>query len=273
MTTNTRNSLTIAETKDILCAEHAARLFIAEAWWAVVCNKDSSYAKTGDASSFWALMNATRELGQPLGYEKAQDHLGKTFSVGHNDPEKVLRNLIKIELKKAPPIMEVIEARAKYIPGSVASALFDEARAQYDAELKAEEARVNRIIKAILQQEPAMVEALGTVEIDDEVDMFDENGDLTNNIWEGNEQGGEWAIPIDRVIEFGERQLKFMASNSKIPNEIFAAEAALWEGEFSVLKAIVQQPEHEGAAPDYVAKLDDQLLGASGMAAGMNSGK
>lgn len=274
MNQNTRNSLTIDEVKSILCAEHAARAFTAEVWWAIVCNKDNSFAKTGDASPFWALVNATRELGQPLGFEKLENHLGQQYSVGHNDPEKLLRSVIKINLKQSPPVREVIEARAKWSNGN-AEQMMLEAQAAYTAALKAEEARINRVISKIMQQEPAMIEALGEhLPADNsEVDTLDENGDLSYNIWEGNEMGGDWSIPIDRIIELGERQLKFIAINKAIPAVVFATEAALWEGEFTQLKAIVQKDMEAGGCPNYVAEMDNRLLDASGMQAGMNSGK
>ena len=109
---NARNSLTITETKDILCAEHASRLFVAECWWAIVPSGDNnplSYAATGDASAFWALINATRELGMPLGFDKVENHLGKLTNVAHNDPEKVLRSILKPQPRAVMPDRQIIE--------------------------------------------------------------------------------------------------------------------------------------------------------------------
>ena len=149
-----RNSLTIAETKDILCAEHAARLFVAECWWAVIPNKEGSFAHDGNAQPFWALINATLELGMPLGYEKIENHLRKLSNVPHSDPEKVLRTLIKPQPRAVLPDMRIIEARAKYIPNSNPQQMYDEAKAQYDAEVEAEHERINATIKDIMKQRP-----------------------------------------------------------------------------------------------------------------------
>jgi len=54
---------------------------------------------------------------------------------------------------------------------------------------------------------------------------------------------------------------------------VFIAENTLYQAELAAMKAIVQFEKAEGAAPDYVAAMDDKLLEASGMAAGRNAGK
>lgn len=267
MSQTLRNSLTIAETKDILCAEHAARLFVAECWWAIVPNKDGSFAKDGNAQPFWALINATLELGMPLGYEKIENHLRKLSNVPHSDPEKVLRSLIKPQPRAVLPDMRIIEARAKYIPNSNPQQMYDEAKAQYDAEVEAEHERINATIKDIMKQRP--------VAGDEPFETCTKLGAFNEETGEYDEYEvvfGEWKIPIDRIIEFGERQLKFMASNKRIPDVIFGAENALWEGELDVLKHIVQQHENEGAG-EGSREIDEALLNAAGMQAGGNSGK
>src|SRR5512139_3532335 len=107
-----RNTLTIAETKDILCAEHAARLLGAECWWALIPAGDKnplSFASSGNAQPFWALINATLELGMPLGYEKIENHLRRMTNVPHSDPEKVLRSILKPQPRAVLPDMRLIE--------------------------------------------------------------------------------------------------------------------------------------------------------------------
>ena len=265
-----RNTLTIAETKDILCAEHAARLFIAECWWAIIPSGDKnplSYASSGNAQPFWALINATLELGMPLGYDKIENHLGKLTNVPHSDPEKVLRSIIKPQPRAVVPDMRIIEARAKYIPGANAQQMYDEAKAAYDAEVEGEHNRIDRAIKEIMKQRP--------VAGDEPFESATRLGAFNEETGEYDEYEvvfGEWEIPIDRIIEFGERQLKFMASNKRIPDIIFGAENALWEGELDVLKHIVQQHENEGAG-EGSREIDEALLDNAGMAAGGNSGK
>ena len=265
-----RNSLTIAETKDILCAEHAARLFTAECWWALVpsgTSNPNSFASTGNAQSFWALINATLELGMPLGYEKIENHLRRLTNVPHSDPEKVLRSILKPQPRAVMPDMRIIEARAKYIPGSNAQQMYDEAKAGYDAEIEAEYERINATIKDIMKQMPAAGDE--PFEATTKLGAFNEE---TGEYDEYEVTFGEWEIPVDRIIEFGERQLKFMATNKRVPDIVFGTENALWEGELNVLRHIVQQQEHEGAGEDS-REIDEGLLGAAGMQAGGNSGK
>lgn len=262
-----RNTLTIAETKDILCAEHAARLFVGECWWAVVCSKDGSFAKTGDAQPFWALINATLELGMPLGYEKIENHLRKLVNVPHSDPEKVLRSLIKPQPRATMPDMRIIEARAKHIPNCNVQQMFDVAKATYDAEVTAEYERINATIKDIMKQRPVAGDE--PFEASTRLGAFNEE---TGEYDEYEVTFGDWEIPVDRIIEFGERQLKFLASNRNIPDIIFGTENALWEGELTVLGNIVQQRENEGAGEGSRA-IDEGMLNAAGMQAGAQAGK
>ena len=262
-----RNTLTIAETKDILCAEHAARLFVAECWWAVIPNKEGSFAHDGNAQPFWALINATLELGMPLGFEKIENHLRKLSNVPHSDPEKVLRNLIKPQPRATLPDMRIIEARAKYIPNANPQAMYDEAKAMYDAEVEAEHDRINATIKDIMLQRP--VDGDQPFEASTRLGAFNEE---TGEYDEYEVTFGEWEIPVDRIIEFGERQLKFMATNKRIPDIIFGTENALWEGELNILAHIVQEREAEGAG-ESSRELDEGMLGAAGMQAGSNAGK
>lgn len=263
---NARNTLTIAEAKDILCAEHAARLFVAEAWWAIVPNKEGSFAYDGNAQPFWALVNATLELGMPLGFTKQENHLKKLVNVPHSDPEQLLRNLIKIQPRAQMPDMAIITARCK-VTGKDPKAMYDERKLAYDEEVAAEIARIETVIKDIMRQMPAAG--------DEPFESITKLGEFNEETGEYDEYEvtlGEHLIPIDRIIEFGERQLKFLANNSKVPDIIFGTEHALWQGELNQLKAIVQQQEHEGSGESSRA-LDEALLDAGGMQAGGNSGK
>lgn len=266
MTNTLRNSLTIAEAKDILCAEHAARLFVAEAWWAIVPNKGESFAATGNAQPFWALMNATLELGMPLGFEKIENHLRKLVSVPHSDPEKVLRSLIKIQPRAQLPNLEIIEARCK-INGKDPKEVYAQAKMHYDEEVAAEIARIDQVIKDIMKQMPATGDE--PFESTTKLGAFNEE---TGEYDEYEVTLGEWEIPIDRIIEFGEKQLKFLANNPNVPDIVFGTENSLWEGELNVLRHIVQQREHEGAG-EGSRELDEGMLGAAGMQAGANAGK
>lgn len=263
-----RNTLTITDTKNILCAEHAARLLMAECWWAVVPNKPGSFAHDGNAQPFWALINATLELGMPLGYQKIENHLKKLSNVPHTDPELILRNLIKIQPRATLPNKGIIEARCK-ITGKDPVEMFASAKLKYDEEVAAELERINQVIRDILKQQPS-TSGSDVFESTTKLGAFNEE---TGEYDEYEVTFGEHEIPIDRVIEFGERQLKFLAGNEKIPDIIFGTESALWEGELNQLHAIVQQHEQEGEAPDYVSAMDDKLLSSAGMQAGMNSGK
>ena len=266
MSNDLRNTLTIAETKDILCAEHAARLFVAEAWWTIVPTKDGSFAKDGNSQPFWALMNATMELGMPLGFTKVENHLKKLVSVPHSDPEQILRNLIKIQPRATMPNMDIIKARCA-ITGKDPEAMYNERKQAYDEELAAEVARVDSVIKDIIRQQPQ---------------MGDEPFESTTKLGAFNEETGEYdeyevtlgehLIPIDRIIEFGERQLQFIGNNPKVPDIIFGTEHTLWQAELNQLKHIVQQRENEGSG-EQSRELDEKLLSAGGMQAGSNSGK
>lgn len=266
MTNALRNSLTISEAKDILCAEHAARLLVAEAWWAIVPNKGLSFAATGNAQPFWALVNATLELGMPLGFTKVENHLRKLVSVPHSDPEQLLRSLIKIQPRAQLPNLEIIEARCK-ITGKDSKEVYAQAKMNYDEEVAAELARIDAVIKNIMKQMPAAGDE--PFESTTKLGAFNEE---TGEYDEYEVTLGEWEIPVDRIIEFGEKQLKFLANNKNVPDIVFGTEHALWEGELSQLKAIVQQREHEGAGEGSRA-LDEALLDQAGMQAGGHSGK
>lgn len=264
-----RNSLTIDEIKNILCAEHAARLFVGEAWWAIVPSGDKnplSFASSGNAQPFWALMNATLELGMPLGFEKIENHLRKLVSVPHTDPEKVLRSLIKIQPRATLPNLQIIEARCK-ITGNDPKAMYEQAKMNYDEEVAAELARIDAVIKDIMLQQPAAGDT--PFESMTKLGAFDEE---TGEYEEYEVTLGEWEVPIDRVIEFGEKQLKFLANNKNVPDIVFGTENALWEGEISQLTHIVQEREAEGAGESSRA-LDEGMLSAAGMQAGGQAGK
>lgn len=263
---NPRNTLTIAEAKEILCAEHAARLFSSEAWFSIVPNKGNSYAATGDARPFWALVTAIDELGMPLGFVKKENHLKRLVNEPHSDPEILLRSLIKAQPRATLPNMDIIKARCS-VNGKDPEAVYAERKLAYDEEVAAELARVDTVVKAIMNQRPAPGETI--FETTTALGPFNEE---TGEYLEYEVSYGEHLIPIDRIIDFGEKQLKYLASNDKVPDIIFATEKALWDGELNQLKAIVQQKEHEGAGEGSRA-IDEAGLGAEGMAAGMNSGK
>lgn len=268
MSNVSRNSLTIAETKDILCAEHAARVFVARTWWHIVPNKEDSYAQTGDARPFWGLVTATKELGQPLGFKKVENKLGKLVNVAHNDVDSLLRSLIKVQPRADKPVMAIIEARCK-ISGKDPKELYNERMLAYNEELAAEEARVTHAVNAIMAQEPLMdQDGFGVTST--KLGAFDE---ATGEYEEFEvDYTDEVSVPIDWIIDFAEKQLKFLANNSKVPDIIFGTEHALWEGELAVLRNIVQQQEHEGSG-EQSREIDEALLSASGMQAGGNSGK
>lgn len=265
-TNNTRNALSLDEMKNRLCAEHAGRLFVAEAWWAIVPNKDNSFAATGDASGFWALVNATLELGQPLGFTKKENHLMRLVSVPHSDPELLLRQLIKVEPRAQRPVLEIVEARCK-INGRDPAEQYKLAMDHYNEELAAEEARVDNVIKTIMRQMPVVGD--NPFEVTTKLGAFNEE---TGEYDEYEVTLGEYLIPIDRAIEFGEKQLKFLANNDRVPDIIFGAENALWTAEIEGLKAIIQEELHEGAGEGSRA-LDERLLSSNDMQAGANAGK
>jgi len=80
-------------------------------------------------------------------------------------------------------------------------------------------------------------------------------------------------LPVNRMIKHIEGQIEFLAKNTRIPDEVFIAENTLYQAELASMKAIIQFEKAEGAAPDYVAAMDDKLLEAAGMQAGSNAGK
>lgn len=267
-------SLTIAEARDYLCAEHAARLFIAECWWAIVPSGDNhlnSFASSGDSSSFWALVLATQSMGQPLGYNKVVNHLGRTTNQPHKDPEQLLRSIIKPDIKTVRPDHGIVTKRAQ-LAGLDGEAEYAKRMEQYNEQLAADQARIDTAVKTIMAQQP-----VGDINEDAFVlghrveEVFDEEGNVIDYT-EVDVTGGEWEIPIDRIIEFGEKQIKFLATNQKVSDVIFGSETLIWEQELEALKHIVQQRENEGAY-EGSREIDDALLSGAGMAAGMNSGK
>lgn len=268
-------TLTISETRDYLCPEHAARLFTAECWWAIVPGGDNhpnSFASSGDSSSFWSLVTATLSMGQPLGYTKVQDHLGRLTNKPHSDPELLLRQLIKPNVPQGKPDRNLINARAKYA-GYDPEAMYQGKLAEYNALIQADEARINQVIQTILGQQKINPDDIlaGQGDLVRQVEVLDEEG----NVIDYEDQyimGSEWLIPIDRIIEFGEKQLAFLAKNDKVPDTIFGSEAAIWESEIAELKRLVQHYDNDGAG-EGSREIDNQLLSAMGMAAGMNSGK
>lgn len=260
-----RNTLTIAEAKDILCAEHAGKLFVAECWWAVVPHRPGSFAYDGDAGAFWSLITATLELGQPLGYEKVENKLRKLVSVAHVDPEKILTRLIKPEPRAFMPDRDIIKARCD-IAGTNPDSVLALRRAAYDAECQEEITRVAATIRDIMRARPTN---------DDWQTVSTHLGDFDEESGEYKEfeiVHGEHLIPVDRVIEFCEKQLKYLAQNMNIPDTIFAAESTLWTSEIQRLAQIVQQREHIGSS-EFNRELDDGMLGSAEMNAGMQAGK
>jgi hypothetical protein len=263
---NPMNCLTINEAKDILCAEHAGRLFSAETWWAIVPMKGNSYAETGDAGSFWALVTACQELGQPLGFMKVENKLGRLVNVPHNDPEQLIRSVIKPQPRMDRPVMEIVEARCK-VNGKDPKVVYAERMLAYNEALAAENDTIDGVVKDIMRQQPAVG--------DDIFESMTKLGAFNEETGEYDEIEmvvGEWQIPIDRIIEFGERQVKFLANNPRVQDGLFGAENALWQGELSRLEAIVQKRDNEGEGEQSRA-IDEALLDAAGMRAGGNSGK
>ena len=268
MNANVRNSLSIADVKEILCAEHAGRVLAGETWWAIVPMKDGAFAETGDAGPFWALVTAVQELGQPLGFEKVINKLGRTVSVAHSDPEKLLRSIIKPQTKLTLPNKEIITKRCA-ITGEDSAKVFALRQAEYQAELDAENERIESVIRLILSQQPVMDQDEPFTAVTTKLGAFDEE---TGEYEEIEVEIGEWLIPIDRIIEFGEKQQRFLASNPKVNDLLFGTENALWEGEIARLKQIVQNVEHEGAG-EGSREIDERLASGSDLAAGMASGK
>lgn len=267
-----RNNLTIAEVIEMFDAEHAAKLLASEFWWTIVPSTEGSgsFAETGDASQFWALVTAIRELGQPLGFHKVENHLGNLVWKAHNSPEIALTNIIKPSVKAQKPDYELVKVRCA-ITGDDPDQIFANRMNEYNAEIAVAEAKNRKAINKILSQEPAPGE--GFMEINTHVDYNDYDEETGEFAEHEIVMGGEHLIPIDRAISHIEGQIQFLAKNKKIPDMVFATQNTLYQAELARLKGIVQVEKHEGAAPDFVAAIDDQLLGSSGMAAGMNSGK
>jgi hypothetical protein len=270
MSANVRNCLSINEVKEMLCAEHAGRVLAGETWWAIVPMKDGSFAETGDAGPFWSLVTAVIELDQPLGFEKVVNHLGRTVSVPHRDPEKLLASIIKPQTRLSLPDKTIIEARCR-ITGQDANVLFEERTAAYQGELEAENKRIKQVIRSIMLQRPTMdANEEGTLEFGaNRLGAFDPE---TGEYEEYEVNYAEWLVPIDRIIEFGEKQQRFLASNTKVSDLIFGAENALWESEIALLKQIVQQHEHEGAS-EFNRSIDEGMASSADLAAGAHSGK
>jgi hypothetical protein len=266
---NPRNTLTIAEVCTMMTAEHAAKLLASEFWWTIVPSTEGSgsFAETGSSAQFWALVTQIRELGQPLGFHKVENHLGNLTWKQHNSPELALAAMIKPSVKAPKPDLELIKIRAA-VTGEDADAIYKERMTEYTAEIAVAQEKNRRAIAKILSQEPAPGEDM--LETSVQLGEFNEE---TGEYEEFEVVYGEHLIPIDRAIKHIEGQIQFLAKNKKIPDEVFVAENTLYSAELSTLKAIVQVIENEGEAPDYVAAMDNRLLDAAGMQAGGNSGK
>lgn len=266
-----RNFLNIANVIEMMTAEHAAKALASEFWWTIVPSTEDSgsFAETGSSSQFWALVTAIRELGQPLGFHKVENHLGNLVWKAHNKPDIVLSGLIKPAVRERKPDYELIKIRAA-VTGEDADQIFADRMNQYNAEVVVAEAKNAKAINKILSQEPAPGEGImETSTIVDYKDFDEETGDFA----EHEVVYGEHMIPVNRMIKHIEGQIEFLAKNKRIPDEVFIAENLLYQGELAAFKAIVQYEQAEGAAPDYVAAMDDKLLEAAGMAAGRNAGK
>lgn len=277
MTTNTRNTLTISEARDVLCAEHAARLFTAECWWAIVPSGDNnpmSFANTGDAAPFWALVDAVQSMGQPLGFNKVLNHLGNPVSVPHSDPEQLLRQLIKPNVRTGKPVLAVSQIRAKF-GGFNAEQYHAEKMAEYNSAIEADQKRIDSVIAGIIASHryinPDEMDALGGDLITQE-EVLDEEGNIIDYV-DHYVEGGEWNIPIDRIISFGEKQLQFLAQNKNVPDLVFGSEATLWESELDQLRKIVQSPDTSERQGLSSAVMDNALLSADSMRAGTQAGK
>lgn len=255
------STLTITELREYLTAEHAARVLTGEIWWSVVPGGDNnpkSFASTGDASAFWALVDAVGSMGQPLGYIKEKDFLGRDTNKPHSDPELLLRQIIKPNVMMDKPNKDIITARA-ILAGQDPEKLYQLRELEYKTKIEADQARIDQVIRTILAQHHDIVDPNAPFD-----DLDDESGRSVT--------GGEWEMPIDRVIEFGERQLKFLASNPKVQDNLFEAERLLWQDEIDKLSHIIQKRENEGAG-EGSRHIDEQLLSGAGMSAGMNAGK
>ena len=263
-----RNTMTIAEVKEVLTAEHAGKLLSSEFWWTIVPSTEGSgsFAETGDASQFWALVTAIRELGQPLGFVKEENHLGNMIWKAHNKPELALAALIKPTVKATKPDMDLIKIRCE-INGDDPDMVFVERMKEYTAQVAVAEEKNRKAITRILRQEPAPGE--GILETSVELGDFDEE---TGEYEEHEVVYGEHYTPIDRIIKHIEGQVNFLAKNTRIPDEIFVAENTLYQAELARMKSIVLQQDHEGAG-EGSRVIDEQLLGSTGMQAGMNAGK
>ena len=263
-----RNTLTIDEVKEVLTAEHAGKLLASEFWWTIVPSTEGSgsYAETGDSSQFWALVTAIRELGQPLGFVKEENHLGNMIWKAHNKPELALASIIKPTVKATKPDMDLIKIRCE-VNGQDPAQVFVERMAEYNAQVAVAEEKNRKAIARILSQEPAPGEGI--------FDTSVELGDFNEEKGEYDEYEvvyGEHYIPIDRILRHLYSQVNFLAKNTRIPDEVFVAENTLYQAEIARMKGIVQQEEHEGAGEGSRA-IDEQLLGAAGMNAGANAGK
>ena len=267
----TRNHLTIAEACNILTAEHAAKLLASEFWWTIVPSTEGSgsYAETGSSAQFWALVTQIRELGQPLGFHKVENHLGNMYWKAHNDPSVALASIIKPQAKSRQPDYELIKVRCG-ITGEDPDVIFKDRMTEYTAEIAVVEAKNRRSIDRILSQEPAPGEDFMENGVKVDYNEYDED---SGEFAEHDIVYGEHLIPIDRAIKHIEGQIQFLAKNKRIPDEIFIADNTLYQAELSTLKGIIQIGENEGEAPAYVADMDNRLLDASGMQAGGNSGK
>lgn len=227
--TNPRNTLTIAEVCEMFTAEHAGKLLASEFWWAIVPSTEGSgsYAETGDSSQFWALVTAIRELGQPLGFERKENHLGNMVWSSHNKPEIALAALIKPSGKFVKPDYEMIKVRCE-ITGDNADQVFTERMNEYNAEIAVAEAKNQKAIRRILSQEPAPGE--GILETSVELGEFNED---TGEYEEHEVTYGEHLIPINRAIKHVEGQIEFLAKNKKIPDMVFIAENTLYQAELA----------------------------------------
>lgn len=276
------NSLTIDEVTDYLTTEHAARLLVAECWYTLVPRGDNhplSYRMSGDSAPFWALVNKVQSMGQPLGWNTTIDHMGDPMKVPHKDPETLLRKLIKVEVRDEQgnlierPNFDMVAERA-IDAGKDPKQEFERRMNHYNARLQAAEQKVNNVVKQIMAQQKMDPNDIAAAQGDliRQVEVLDEEG----NVIDYEDQyvtGGEWEIPIDRIIEFGEKQISFMANNQRIKDTNYIAEKLIWKDEIAKLTAIVHRNfEHEGSG-ESSREIDDQLLSAGGMAAGMNSGK
>jgi len=271
MSNTDRNFLNIANVIELMTAEHAAKALASEFWWTIVPSTEDSgsFAETGKSDQFWALVTAIRELGQPLGFHKVENHLGNLTWRSHNKPDIALAQIIKPSVRERKPDYDLIKVRCD-ITGEDANEVFMERMKVYTTEVAVAEAKNRKAIDKILSQEPAPGEGIMQTGIRVDYEDFNEE---TGDFAEHEVVYGEHMIPVNRMIKHIEGQIEFLAKNKRIPDEVFIAENTLYQAELASMKAIIQFEKAEGAAPDYVAAMDDKLLEASGMAAGRNAGK